>query len=90
VRTLIYIDPGVKGAIAWRVAHCPDVCVEDLPNLTVFLKGTSKSGRRKERNRTDGGKLFNLMSLLADGCEGLVVGIESLPNVFNSGCLASM
>jgi hypothetical protein len=90
VRTLIYIDPGVKGAIAWRVAHCPDVCVEDLPNITVFLKSKTKGGKRKERNRTDGAKLFDLMTLLSDGCEGLAIGIEALPNVFKTGRMSAM
>ena len=89
MRTLIYIDPGVKGAIAWRVAHCSEVCVEDLPVFKTLRKSKGKNGKRRELSETDAEKSFSVLALLADGHSSLI-GIESLPNVFKTGRMAAM
>lgn len=89
MRTLIYIDPGVKGAIAWRVDHFTVCGVADLPMFKTLLKSKGKSGKVRERNETDAEKAFAMLASLTDGHRQLT-GIESLPNVFNTGRTAAM
>lgn len=84
MRTLIYIDPGVSGALAHRGAD-GDIDVRDLPIITE----TTKSG--KSRNRVDGGALTSILWNLV--CEDRVtrgdrsvddapiIGVEIPPHI---------
>ena len=60
MRTLIYIDPGSQGGIAWR-DYLGEICVDDLPVLTVERKSKTKSGKPRKTTRTDAGGLKRLI-----------------------------
>lgn len=62
MRTLIYIDPGSQGGIAWR-DYLGEIRVADLPVLTVERKSKTKSGKPRKTTRTDAGKLSGMLAM---------------------------
>ena len=90
MRTLIAIDPGVTGAIAWRLGTGA-IGVNDLPCLSVFLKSKKKDGTRRTRNRTDGVMLSDTLRSLCAHPGTVTIGVEALPNrPFSSSTMSAM
>ena len=83
MRTLIYIDPGAHGGIAWR-DFLGDIRIADLPKITV--ERIIKSGKVRKTTRTDAEGLRRLFSQIRifKTDDGISIGYET-PSLKGTG-----
>ena len=80
-RTIIAIDPGSEGAVAWQIGQV--VSVIDLPTVTTELSKRRADGSRKQRKTVDPEALARLLLRISEWAPTTII-VEALPAVMSA------